>query len=359
VDKVGIGLIGSQFIAELHAEALKRVPEARIVAAASPTEAHVRAFTEKHGIPHAYTDYREMLQRDDIDLVTVGAPNDLHCRIVCDIAAAGKHVICEKPLCRTMDEADRMIAACRAAGVKFMYAEELCFVPKYVRAKQLIDMGAIGEVFLVKQAEKHNGPHSPWFWDVERSGGGVTLDMGCHAFQFFRWILGNRPVKAVTAQMGTYVHQDRTRGDDDAIIIVEFEGGARGMAEESWAKVGGMDDLAEFYGSKGVIFADLLHGNAMRVYSETGYDYAVEKASTTQGWSFCTFEEMWNYGFPQEMAHFVDCVFHDEQPLVTGEDGKAVMEIMFAAYESAGTGKRIEWPYEPPRDKTPIGMWRP
>lgn len=358
MDKVGVGLIGSQFVAELHAEALKRVPEARIVAAASPTEAHVRVFAEKHGIPHWYTDYHDMLARDDIQVVTVGAPNDLHCRMVCDIAQAGKHVICEKPLCRTMAEADEMIAACQEAGVKLMYAEELCFVPKYVRAKQLIDMGAIGEVYLIKQAEKHNGPHSAWFWDVERSGGGVTLDMGCHAFQFFRWVLDKRSVVAVTAQMGTYVHKDRTQGDDDSIIIVEFEGGVRGMAEESWAKVGGMDDLAEFYGSQGVIFADLLYGNAMRVYSEVGYDYAVEKASTTQGWSFCTFEEMWNYGFPQEMAHFIDCVLNDKQPLVTGEDGRVVMEIIFAAYESARTGRRIEWPYEPPRDRTPHQVWK-
>jgi predicted dehydrogenase len=118
-----------------------------------------------------------------------------------------------------------------------------------------------------------------------------------------------------------------------------------------------MDDLAEFHGSKGVIFADLLHGNSLRVYSETGYDYAVEKASTTQGWSFCTFEEMWNYGFPQEMEHFVDCVLDDKPPLVTGEDGRAVMEIIFAAYESAGTGRRVKFPYEVPRDKTPQQVW--
>ncbi len=357
MDKVGVGIIGSQFVAEIHAEALKRVPDAEIVAAASPTEEHVKGFAEKHGIPRWFTDYREMLELPDVHMITVGAPNDLHCRMVLDAAAAGKHIVCEKPLCRTMEEADQMVAACHDADVRFMYAEELLFVPKYVRAKELIDAGAIGDVFLVKQCEKHDGPHSDWFWDVERSGGGVTLDMGCHAFQFFRWIYGNRPVVAVTAQMGTYVHQDRTKGDDDAIIIVEFEGGPRGMAEESWAKPGGMDDAAEFYGSKGVIFADLLYGNAMRTYSQTGYDYAVEKAETTTGWSFTTFEEMWNYGFPQEMEHFVDCVLNDKQPLVTGEDGRAVMEIIFAAYESAGTGRRIEWPYEPPRDKTPIAMW--
>jgi predicted dehydrogenase len=357
--KVGVGIIGSQFVAELHAESFKRVAAAEVIAAASPTEAHVREFTDRHGIPRRFTDYREMLALPEVQMVTIAAPNDLHCQMVCDAAAAGKHIVCEKPLCRTMEEADRMIEACRAAGVKLMYAEELCFTPKYLRAKQLIDAGAIGDVYLVKQAEKHNGPHSAWFWDVSRSGGGVTLDMGCHAFAFFRWVYDNRPVVAVTAQMGTYMHRDKTKGDDDAIIIVEFEGGPRGMAEESWAKLGGMDDKAEFYGTGGVIFADLLRGNALSTYSEVGYDYAVEKASTTQGWTFTSFEEMWNYGFPQEMEHFVACVLHDKQPLVTGEDGRIVMEIIFAAYESAGTGRRVEWPYDPPRDKTPIESWRP
>jgi predicted dehydrogenase len=357
VGKVGVGIIGSQFVAELHAESFKRVPEAEVVAAASPTEAHVRGFAEKHAIPKWFTDYRELLALPEICMVTIAAPNDLHCRMVCDAAAAGKHVVCEKPLCRTMEEADEMIDACRRAGVKLMYAEELCFAPKYVRAKQLIDAGAIGDVYLVKQAEKHNGPHSAWFWDVSRSGGGVTLDMGCHAFQFFRWILDNRRAVAVTAQMGTYMHKGKTKGDDDAIIIVEFEGGARGIAEESWAKLGGMDDKAEFYGSQGVIFADLLRGNALSTYSETGYDYAVEKASTTVGWTFTSFEEMWNYGFPQEMEHFVDCVQNDRQPLVTGEDGRVVMEIIFAAYESAGKGRRVTLPFAPPEGKTPIELW--
>jgi len=359
VDKVRVGIIGSQFIAELHAESFKRIPDAEVTAVASPTEAHVRAFAETHGVPKWSTDYRELVSRDDVDMVTIGAPNNLHCEMVVACAEAGKHVVCEKPLCRTMEEADRMIAACDRAGVKLMYAEELCFAPKYVRAKEVIDSGAIGDLYLIKQAEKHDGPHADWFWDVERSGGGVTLDMGCHAFQFFRWLLAPAKPIAVTAQMGTYVHADRTAGDDDAIIIVEFEGGARGMAEESWAKVGGMDDLAEFYGSQGVIFADLLYGNAMRVYSETGYDYSVEKAATTKGWSFCTFEEMWNYGFPQEMEHFVDCVKNDKEPLVTGEDGRAVMEIIMAAYESAGTGRRAELPFTPPAHAMPIDLWKP
>ena len=100
------------------------------------------------------------------------------------------------------------------------------------------------------------------------------------------------------------------------------------MAEESWTKLGGMDDRAEVHGSKGVAYADLLHGNAIETYSAGGYDYAVEKAGSTVGWSFTIYEEIWNYGFVHEMAHFVDCVKHDKPPLVTGEDARAVMEAL-------------------------------
>jgi hypothetical protein len=88
--------------------------------------------------------------------------------------SAGKHVVCEKPLCMTLEEADLMIETCQRHGVLLLYAEELFFTPKYVKAKQMADEGAFGKVYLVKQAEKHFGPHAPWFWDVERSGGGVS-----------------------------------------------------------------------------------------------------------------------------------------------------------------------------------------
>jgi predicted dehydrogenase len=356
MDKVGVGVIGSQFIAEIHAESLAGIPNAEIVAVASRTEAHARDFADRH-VAKWMTDYRELVQLDEVDVALLALPNYLHCDACCAAAETGKHVICEKPLCTTMAEADRMIEVCEQAGVMLMYAEELCFAPKYVRAKQLVDAGAVGDLYLMKQCEKHDGPHGEWFWDVERSGGGVTLDMGCHGFEFFRWLLDKPEAVSVYADMGTFVHGDKTRGDDDAIIIVEFEGGARGMAEESWIKKGGMDDRAEIYGSEGVIFADLLRGSSLETYSEEGYDYAVEKASTTRGWSFTMFEEAWNYGFPQEMQHFVNCVAGDEVPLETGEDGRAVMQIIFAAYESAGTGRRVELPFAPPPDARPIDLW--
>jgi myo-inositol 2-dehydrogenase/D-chiro-inositol 1-dehydrogenase len=363
MSKIGVGLVGSGFVTSIHLEAFRSVADAEIRGVASATEANVRKFAERHGIAKWFTDYRKLFAQPDIQLVVIGVPNDLHCEAVCAAAAAGKHVVLEKPMARNLAECDKMIATCKAAGVKLMYAEELCFAPKYVRVKQLVDEGALGTPYLIKQMEKHDGPHSPWFWDVERSGGGVTLDMGCHAFEFFRWMLAgkdcrNRPnAVAVTAQMGTYMHGDKTRGDDDAIIIVEFDNGCRGMAEMSWAKLGGMDDRAEVYGSGGVAFADVLRGNSIQTYSKTGYGYAVEKSGSTVGWSFTMFEELWNYGFPQEMTHFVDCVKNDREPIVGGAEGRAALEIVMAAYASAGLNKRIELPLKTDAVK-PIDLWR-
>jgi myo-inositol 2-dehydrogenase/D-chiro-inositol 1-dehydrogenase len=356
VDKVKVGLIGSQFVSSIHAESLKHLADAEILAVASPTEEHVRGFAQQHDIPNYFTDYRKMLEIDEIDMVVLGLPNDLHAQAVVDAAKAGKHVVAEKPLCMNLKEADLMIDTCKKEGVKLMYAEELCFAPKYVRLKQLADEGALGDVYMVKQSEKHDGPHSPWFWDVQRSGGGVTLDMGCHAFEFFRWMLGKPEVESVYADMGTYVHKDKTRGDDNSIIIVKFAGGATCIAEESWAKKGGMDDRAEVYGSEGVAYANLLMGNSILTYSDRGYGYAVEKASSTKGWSFTIYEEAWNYGFPQEMEHFVDCVKNDKQPLETGEDGRIVLEMIFAAYESARTGKKVTMPFKTDASK-PIDLY--
>jgi len=119
-----------------------------------------------------------------------------------------------------------------------------------------------------------------------------------------------------------------------------------------------MDDRSEVHGTKGVAYADLLHGNSMEVYSSVGYDYAVEKAGSTVGWSFAIYDEIWNYGFVQEMAHFIDCVKRDLEPLVTGEDARAVMEVLFAAYQSAGTGRKVQLPF-PTDAAKPFDLWQP
>jgi predicted dehydrogenase len=355
--KVRYGLVGSQFISTIHAESLRSVADAEVLAVMSPTPGNAARFAAHHGIPHHFTQLEDMLALPELDAIVIGAPNYLHCDITLAAAAAGKHVICEKPLCMNLAEADRMIEACKRAGVLLLYAEELLFTPKYVRLKQLLDEGALGKPVLIKQSEKHDGPHAPHFWDVERSGGGVTMDMGCHAIEFFRWMLGRAKVRSVYAQMGTYVHTDKTLGDDNSILILEFENDVVAMAEESWSKLGGMDDCAEVHGSEGVAYADVLQGNSIPTYSSKGIGYAVEKAGNTVGWSYVIYEEAWNYGFPQEFAHFTDCILNGATPLVTGEDGRAVLEIIFAAYESAGTGRKVMLPFHSDADK-PYKLWR-
>lgn len=355
--KIGIGIVGSQFISSIHAKALKTIADAQIIAVMSPTPGNSKNFAAKHNIPNHFIKIDDMLALEEIDMIIIGAPNNVHCEITLKAALAGKHIVVEKPLCMNLAEADLMINTCKEAKVKLMYAEELCFTPKYVRLKQLLDEGALGIPVLLKQSEKHDGPHADHFWDVEKSGGGVTMDMGCHAIQFFRWMNENNPIKSVYAQMSTSVHGNKTKGDDNSIIIIEFENGVTAIAEESWTKLGGMDDRAEIHGSEGVAYADVLQGNSIQTYSKKGVDNAVEKAGNTIGWSFIMYEEIWNYGFPQEFAHFVDCVKNDKEPLVSGEDGKAVLEIIFAAYESSGTGKKVMMPFKTDADK-PYKLWK-
>jgi myo-inositol 2-dehydrogenase/D-chiro-inositol 1-dehydrogenase len=158
--------------------------------------------------------------------------------------------------------------------------------------------------------------------------------------------------------MGTYVHADKTKADDDVLCIVEFENGASALIENSWARRGGMDDKIEVFGSDGCSYANLHMGNAMPTYSENGYGYAVEKAPTTKGWTYPVFEELWNYGTPQELTHFARCVRGKEKLQSTGEDGLVVMKALYAGYASAGEGRKIALPYTPPAGtKRPIDLW--
>ena len=356
--RVKVGIIGSGFIADIHAESFQIMPdEAEVVAVASPPKCGAEELAKKYNIPRVFTDYKKMLAEDDIEMVTIAAPNYLHCQMTVDVANSGKHMVCEKPLCMTLEEADLMIETCNRKGVLLMYAEELFFTPKYVKAKQMAEDGAFGKVYMVKQSEKHFGPHAPWFWDVEKSGGGVFMDMGCHGIAFCYWFLGRPKIRNVYCQMATHVHGDKTKGEDDSICIIEFDNGAIGLVEDSWARRGGMEDRIEVYGEGGVTYADLHMGNALPTYSEYGYGYAVEKAPATKGWSYPVFEELWNYGFPQEMHHFARCVRGKEEPQATGEDGRLVQEVLYAGYQSAGIGRKVELPFRAEGVKVPIELW--
>ena len=357
MQRTKVAILGAGFITDIHMESYHRfVPEAEVVAVYARNGEKAKAFAEKYNIPQWYDDVDTLLEKSGCEVVDICLPNYLHAPTTLKAAAAGKHIIIEKPLAITLEEADNMIDACKKANVKLMYAEELCFAPKYERVRQMVKEGAIGDVYMLKQSEKHSGPHTDWFYDIDLAGGGVLMDMGCHAMAWFRWMLNNTKVVSVYATMSTVLHKQRTKGEDNSVVIIEFENGITAVAENSWAKHGGMDDKCEVYGTGGVIYADLFMGNAAVSYSKTGYGYAMEKADTTVGWSFTVFEEAFNQGYPHELKHFIECVQQDKQPLVTGEDGRAVLEIIYAAYASAKEGKKIMLPFTPVVKK-PIDLW--
>lgn len=349
---VRIGLVGTQFIGSLYAYSLREIRGAEIVAVAAPNTAE--AFAARHAIPAWYRDYRSMIEATDLDAVAIAVPNDLHYDVCLAAADRGKHILCEKPLALSLEEADTMIAACRRAGVVLMYGENLLFAPMYRHLRDLARQGEVGPPFLAKHAQCHGGPYSPWFWDVERAGGGVLLDMGCHSIHTLCWVLGAWP-EAVTASLGRFVHADRTLGEDHSSLVLHLPGGRMAIAENSWAMPGGEDRL-EVYGPGGRLVADLERGPTVRSYRAPATETAADASASRGGWRYSPFREAWQFGFPQELQHFVDVIQGQAVLESGGEDGRRVLEIICAAYESARTGTRVQLPFASDREK-PVDHW--
>lgn len=354
--EIKVGIIGSGFIANVHLEALKFVHGVKVVAIASIDEVRRKELAKKYKIPKQYGDWKEIVKDKSVEVVVVGIPNYLHAQATIEAAKNGKHVICEKPLALTLEDADRMIEACKKAGVILGYAEELCFVPKFVYAKNIADSGAIGEVFFVKQCEEHGGPYSEWFFKAETAGGGILMDMGCHSIEYCRYVMNKKNVVSVYAEMGTYLHKKITKLEDHVVVMLEFEDGTRALAESSWARKGGMISFTEIYGTEGVVCANLLQeGMGLKVFSENGIAPNKEE---TKGWTHPDWEWNWQNGYPQEDAHFIDCIRSGSTPRESGEDGKKVLEIMLAAYWSAAIGRKVKLPFVAPSDlKYPVELW--
>ena len=322
-----------------------------------PLRTH-RRLADRYKIPRVYSDYKELAKDPEIEAVTITAPNALHCEMTVAMAQAGKHVICEKPLCVTLDEADRMIEACRANGVLLLYAEELFFTPKYRQGERN------GRLRRLWQSAPHQAKR-----EALRSARGVVL--GCEASRaagrcsiwaamesaFAYWFLGRPKMLSAYSHLGTYVHGDKTQLDDEAVTIIEFEGNAFSIIENSWARRGGMDDRIEIYGEGGLTIANLHMGNALPTYSEYGFGYAVEKAPTTTGWTYPVFEELWNYGFPQEMRHFARAIRGLEAPQATGEDGKVVLEAIYRRLRFRGPGAEGASCLIKPTAERPVDEW--
>jgi predicted dehydrogenase len=235
-----------------------------------------------------------------------------------------------------------MLDAVIAAGVLHGYAETEVFSPAVIKAKEFIDRGGIGDVLTVRSREAHAGPHEAWFWNKELSGGGAMLDMGCHTIEAARYFIGkDNRVTEVMAWGERLVHHDKTEAEDNAVLLMRFEGGQLGQSELSWTARGGLDLRNEVYGTAGTIFTDVTRETPVKVFSQPGAGYVVEKADAESGWLFPPVDEAWIYGYREEMRHFIDCVAKGEMPRETFEDGYVVNCILDAAYRSI-TSKRWE-----------------
>ena len=330
----GTGLIGDFYTMTLHGQRGRD----RVRVAYSRSEARGTAFSERWGIPESTTDMEAAIRHPETDVVVVALPNHLHEAAVKAVAAAGKAVLCTKPLGRNAEEARRMLEAVEAAGVFGGYLEDLCYTPKTLKAVRSVQDGALGDVTWVRSRETHPGPHSAWFWDGRLTGGGAIIDLGCHCIEIIRSFVGkgNRPV-AVMCHTDTIVHP--IDDEDNAIALIRFESGAIGQFEVSWTFRGGMDLRDEVAGTGGTIWLNHFLRTGYEMFTAGGSGgYVAEKAETAAGWLFPVGDEVSELGYVDMFTDMFNALDTDGTPRETFYDGYVVNAVMDAAYRSASSG---------------------
>jgi len=331
ITMLGTGLIGDFYTQTLHGQ--RGADRVRVVY--SRSEARGRAFSERWDIPEHTTDLEAAIRHADTDVVVVALPNHLHEEAVTAVAAAGKAVLCTKPLGRTAEEAQRMLAAAERAGVFAGYLEDLCYTPKTLKAIASVQAGALGDVTWVRSRETHPGPHSAWFWDGRLTGGGAIIDLGCHCIEIIRNFVGkgNRPVE-VLCHTDTLVHP--IADEDNAVALIRFESGAIGQFEVSWTFRGGMDLRDEVAGTQGTIWLNHFLRTGFEMFTAgRGGGYVAEKAETAAGWLFPVGDEVSELGYVDMFTDMFRSIDAGTAPQETLYDGYVVNAIMDAAYRSA------------------------
>jgi len=345
ITMLGTGLIGTFYTQTLHGLRSRD----RVVNVYSRSPERAKAFAAEKGIPHASADLREAIQDSESEIVVVGLPNDRHAEAVGLAAAAGKAVLCTKPLGRTAAEAKAMLEVVEKAGVFAGYLEDLVYTPKTLKALASTRNGAMGRILWTRSRETHPGPHSAWFWDPARSGGGAIIDMGCHCIEIGRSFIGKdkRPRRAF-CWGATQVHP--ITAEDHAIGLVEYEDGAVSQFEVSWTFRGGMDLRDEVSGTEGTIRLDHFLRTGFEMFTAAGEGgYVAEKAEGRTGWLFPVGDEVHELGYVHMFQDMLDAFEAGRPPRETFFDGYVVNAIIDACYGSMKSGRfepvQIErWP---------------
>ena len=340
---LGTGLIGMFYTMALHRH--RGIDRVQVVY--SRTEERSRTFAEEWDIPKWTTDLKAAIEDEETDGVVIGLPNDLHLEAATLAAQAGKAVLCTKPLGRTADEAQQILNVVEKAGVFGGYLEDLVYPPKTLKALESVNNGALGRILWVRSRETHPGPHSDWFWDIDKAGGGAIVDMGCHCIEIIRNFIGKgiRPVEAM-CWSDTLVHP--VEAEDHGIGLIKFENGSMGQFEVGWAFRGGMDLRDEVAGTEGTIWLNHWLRTGFDMFTAVGQGgYVAEKAESDTGWLFPVGDEVAELGYSDMFVDMFNAWDEGREPMETLYDGYVVNAIIDACYKSAKTKQwepiEMEW----------------
>jgi predicted dehydrogenase len=346
MENVRIAMLGSGFVADFYMQGLANVNGQQVIANYSRSLERAQEFAGRWSIPEASASLESLIARDDIGLFIIALPNEVHLPVSLALSKARRNQVCTKPLGRTRAEAKSMLEAASASGALHGYAETEVFAPCVVKARDIIEQGGIGRVLWVRSRESHSGPHSPHFWDIEKTGGGALNDLGCHCIAAARLFFGKQdPIVEVMAWGACLVHGDKTKGEDNALLVLKFASGGIGHCELSWTTKGGLDLRNEVHGSDGSVFTDVTRGTPIASFLTKSAGYVVEKADIDFGWTRPLPEEAFAYGYHAEMRHFVECVRYGVAPPETYEDGYIVNCVLDAGYRSMQSRQWVKVDY--------------
>ncbi len=333
VAMLGTGLIGMFYTQSLNGQRNRD----RVTIVQSRSEERARQSAAEWGVPAWTTDIDEALNHPGVTAVVIGLPNFMHLEAIQKAVAAPniKAILCTKPLARNGAEAAEILKVVEDAGVFHGYLEDLVYAPKALKAIKSVQDGAIGDVLVARSRETHPGPHSAWFFDAEKAGGGAVIDLGCHCIEIIRSYVGkhNRPVE-VMCWHDTMVHP--IQAEDTAMVWIRFESGAVGQFEVSWTFRGGMDLRDEISGTEGTIWLNHFLRTGFEMFtSGEGSGYVAEKSEVESGWLFPVGDEIVELGYTDMFTDMFNSLEQGTSPTEDFYDGYVVNCIMDACYRSA------------------------
>jgi len=347
---IKVGLIGCGGIMwEGHLAAYRNIPEIKIVAVADVCEERLSLFRRELNLKKkdCYKDYQQMLKRDDIDFVDISVPHTLHPEIAVAATEAGKHILCEKPLATTLEDADRMIEAAKENKVKLSVFHNYLFFPVNTKVRQIIKKGTIGRIVFSSINALGIGyclgikEYNPlWRSYPNYSGGGVLIDYGIHPLYLVRSFFNNEDIKSVNSSVDRLNKEDMGV-EDFASCRLEFNSGY-GLVNVCWGK--GETGGTEIIGEKGSIKFVYKNGEGAphRVCKRIYVKSPEGESQINLNWG----ENSPGWFFKRAILDFISSINENREPFVTGEDGKKIIEVVLASYESAALGKIVKLPLQ-------------